>query len=108
MLRVFVASLTEQSCGVMLVKLMPQPSHSKREHLHSLVAAKQKANEPPSALDMLKGFRGWHERGYLPHCDEPGLIQFVTFRVWDSMPAAKRGEWEHLLAFLRGMVLRPP
>jgi putative transposase len=82
----------------MLGTLMSQPSHSKREHLRSLVAAKQKANEPLSADDALKGFRGWHERGYLPHCDKPGLIQFVTFRVWDSMPATKREEWEHLLA----------
>jgi REP element-mobilizing transposase RayT len=82
----------------MLGASMPQPSHSKREHLRSLVAAKQQANEPLSEGDALKGFRGWHERGYLPHCDKPGLIQFITFRVWDSMPAAKRGEWEHLLA----------
>ena len=25
------------------------------------------------------GFLGWHERGYLPHCDFPGLVQFVTY-----------------------------
>jgi len=43
------------------------------------------------------GFLGWHERGYLPHCDFPGLVQLVTFRLVDSMPASKRGEWEHLL-----------
>ena len=43
------------------------------------------------------GFLGWHERGYLPHCDFPGLIQFVTFRLADSMPESRRGEWEHLL-----------
>src|SRR5881396_1646815 len=45
-----------------------------------------------------KPFRGWHARGYLPHCDKPGLIQFITFRLWDSMPASRRGEWEHLMA----------
>jgi type I restriction enzyme R subunit/putative DNA methylase len=44
------------------------------------------------------GFLGWHERGYLPHCDFPDLVQFVTFRLADSMPASRRGEWEHLLA----------
>ncbi|MDR3456981.1 MAG: transposase [Verrucomicrobiae bacterium] len=43
------------------------------------------------------GFLGWHERGYLPHCDFPNLIQFVTFRLEDSLPASQRGEWEHLL-----------
>ena len=34
----------------------------------------------------MKGFRGWFERGYLPHRDEPGLVQFVTFRLADSLP----------------------
>ena len=42
------------------------------------------------------GFRGWHEHGYLPHRDEPGLTQFVTFRLADSFPAALRSEWEAL------------
>jgi putative transposase len=41
------------------------------------------------------GYRGWHERGYLPHRDEPGLIQFATFRLADSFPEALRSEWEH-------------
>jgi REP element-mobilizing transposase RayT len=44
----------------------------------------------------MRGFRGWHERGYLPHRDEPGLIQFVTFRLADSFPESLRSEWEHL------------
>lgn len=29
----------------------------------------------------------WHSRGYLPHCDVPGLIQAVTFRLADSLPS---------------------
>jgi REP element-mobilizing transposase RayT len=28
----------------------------------------------------------WHSRGYLPHCDIPGLLQFITFRLADSLP----------------------
>ena len=44
-----------------------------------------------------QGFHFWHERGYLPHRDEPGLTQFVTFRLADSFPAALRSEWEALL-----------
>jgi hypothetical protein len=31
--------------------------------------------------------RGWHSRGYLPHFDAPGLVQTVTFRLADSLPA---------------------
>ena len=40
---------------------------------------------------------GWTDRGYLPHRDEPGLIQSVTFHLYDSMPKERRHEWEHLL-----------
>lgn len=32
--------------------------------------------------------KGWHSRGYLPHLDAPGVIQAVTFRLADSLPAA--------------------
>jgi putative transposase len=32
----------------------------------------------------------------LPHRDQPGLIQFVTFRLADSFPESVRSEWEHL------------
>jgi REP element-mobilizing transposase RayT len=28
---------------------------------------------------------GWHSRGYLPHFDEPGLTQMITFRLADSL-----------------------
>ncbi|HJQ55887.1 MAG TPA: transposase [Vineibacter sp.] len=30
---------------------------------------------------------GWHSRGYLPHFDAQQLVQSVTFRLADSMPA---------------------
>lgn len=77
---------------------MEIPPQSKREHLHRLVAGKNEWSEPLSDDAKAKGFKGWHERGYLPHCDKPGLTQFITFRLWDSMPASRRGEWEHLLS----------
>lgn len=31
--------------------------------------------------------KGWHSRGYLPHFDAPDLVQTVTFRLADSLPA---------------------
>lgn len=71
---------------------------SKREHLRRLAAGKQQWSELVSVEGNARGFRGWHERGYLPHCDKPGLVQFITFRLWDSMPVSRKGEWEHLLA----------
>jgi len=39
----------------------------------------------------------WYSRGYLPHLDEPGLVQGITYRLYDSMPAERRAEWEALL-----------
>jgi len=34
-----------------------------------------------------KTHKFWHSRGYLPHCDTPGLLQSITFRLVDSLPA---------------------
>jgi REP element-mobilizing transposase RayT len=31
--------------------------------------------------------KNWHSRGYLPHFDAPGLIQGITYRLWDALPA---------------------
>jgi hypothetical protein len=30
--------------------------------------------------------KGWQSRGYLPHFDSPETVQFVTFRLADSLP----------------------
>ena len=75
--------------------MMPR---TKREHLRQLVEGKNQWSRPLTEEEKALGFLGWHERGYLPHCDFPGLIQFVTFRLADSMPSSRRAEWEHLLA----------
>lgn len=55
---------------------------------------------PPAAaaLEAAIGSKGWYTRGYLPHYDQPGVMQMLTFRLADAMPAALRHEWEHLLS----------
>jgi len=30
--------------------------------------------------------KGWHSRGHLPHFDSQDVVQFVTFRLADSLP----------------------
>ena len=46
--------------------------------------------------------REWHSRGYLPHFDHPGLVQSITFRLADSLPAEKLAQWQaELLAGAR-------
>ena len=76
---------------------MPLPPGSKREHLRRLVEAKSQWSRLLTDAEKALGFLGWHERGFLPHCDFPDLVQFITFRLADSMPASRCGEWEHLL-----------
>jgi len=39
-------------------------------------------------------YKGWHSRGYLPHFDSSDTVQFVTFRLADSLP-------RHLIEMLR-------
>ena len=46
---------------------------------------------------------GWHSRGYLPHCDEIGLIQSITFRLNDCVPAKTIAEWRDELKIISGL-----
>ena len=69
--------------------------------LQELVTGKQTWAEPLDEVARTQGFRGWHQRGYLPHYDAPGVTQFVTFRLADAMPASRRSEWEALLKIER-------
>ena len=36
---------------------------------------------------------GWHERGYIPHLDGEEFLQFITFRLADSMPQDVLDRW---------------
>ncbi len=60
-----------------------------------MVKFKRRWSSPANSENAKHGFRGWSERGYLPHRDEPGLLQFVTFHLADSFPESLRSEWEH-------------
>lgn len=68
----------------------------KNRGLLELIRAKRESTWKPSAEELKKGFRGWHQRGYLPHFDAPNVTQMVTFMLADSFPATRRGEWEAL------------
>jgi putative transposase len=39
--------------------------------------------------------KGWHSRGYLPHFDSPETVQFITFRLADSLPQMVREAIRH-------------
>ena len=65
--------------------------------MRDLVEGRRVSLRPLAKDEIERGFLGWHENGYLPHRDQPGLIQFVTFRLADAFPAELRSEWERLL-----------
>ncbi len=74
---------------------LPRPPRN--PGVRDLIDAKRRWSSPQNPTNLRRSFRGWNERGYLPHRDEPGLIQFVTFRLCDCFPEALRDEWQHLL-----------
>jgi hypothetical protein len=65
--------------------------------LLELIRAKSEWDWKPTAAQLKKGFRGWYQRGYLPHFDAPGVTQFVTFQLSDSFPVVRNGEFEAVL-----------
>ncbi|MFZ2172240.1 MAG: transposase [Methylococcaceae bacterium] len=54
------------------------------------LGAPSKANAP----------KGWYSRGYLPHLDMPGTLQFITFRLVDSLPQSVLKQLEQELVQL--------
>jgi putative DNA methylase len=65
--------------------------------LLKLIEAKREWHCRPTLEDLKRGFRGWYERGYLPHFDAPNVTQFVTFTLDDAFPVCRRREWEPIL-----------
>ncbi len=65
--------------------------------LLDLVEGKRAWDARATLGDQRQGFRGWHERGYLPHRDSPGLTQFITYHLADAFPKELLGEWAALL-----------
>src|SRR5206468_4099631 len=65
--------------------------------LLQLIRWKRESSWRPTVEEMKKGFRGGHQRGYLPHFDAPGVTQFVTIQLHDSFPVTQRAEFEAIL-----------
>src|SRR5438034_2048980 len=60
--------------------------------LLELIRAKRERDWKPSVEQLKKGFRGWHQRGYLPHFDAPGVTQFVTFQAFEASSPLRGAE----------------
>ena len=68
-----------------------------RRNVFETIREKRQWHTPPDRDAAKLGFRGWHSRGYLPHFDLPGLVQFLNYRLDDALPASLRHEWAALL-----------
>ena len=42
--------------------------------------------ETPTSPPAPYKHKGWYSRNYLPHLDQPDLIQAITFRLHDALP----------------------
>jgi REP element-mobilizing transposase RayT len=51
----------------------------------------------------LSPHKGWHSRGYLPHFDQPCLIQSITFRLHDCVPRDVVEHWKGELGWRVGL-----
>jgi len=85
---------------------MPDPSASvpprrrrppNKPGLRRLIEGKRHWHYSPDAEARRLGFRGWHERGYLPHFDAPGVTQLLTINLVDAFPVTRHAEWEPIL-----------
>jgi REP element-mobilizing transposase RayT len=74
---------------------LPCPPHN--PGLRDLVEGKRTWDARSTPAHQRAGFRGWHERGYIPHRDSPGLTQFITFHLADAFPSVLRAEWAALV-----------
>lgn len=81
---------------------MPPNRHS----VFQTIRDKRQWHTAPDPDAAKQGFRGWHSRGYLPHFDLPGLVQFLNYRLDDAMPASRRHEWAALLEMDDGLKRR--
>lgn len=70
---------------------------SNRRNVFQTIRDKRQWHTPPDPEVAKSGFRGWYSRGYLPHFDLPGLVQFISYRLDDALPASRRHEWAALL-----------
>jgi putative transposase len=74
----------------------PKRSHPPRNPgVRDLVSNLRQYHSRQTSEMAKTGFRGWHERGFLPHYDVPNITHFVTFGLEDSIPPHA---WETILA----------
>jgi REP element-mobilizing transposase RayT len=65
------------------------------------------AQKPPGTAGVPPALP-WHSRGYLPHFDQPGLVQSITFRLHDAVPMELIAQWQMQLNWMEGLPATDP
>jgi REP-associated tyrosine transposase len=66
------------------------------------------AGVSPAASPSRSSCSPWRSRGYLPHFDQPGLVQSLTFRLHDAVPSAVIDSWKTRLAWIENLPAADP
>lgn len=82
------------------------PPTSSSAHLFVKTVQERANTSMPDTVPPTTPHLGWRSRGYLPHWDHPGVIQGITFRMADSLPAELRAEWEAILSLADEQIRR--
>src|SRR5689334_18812912 len=61
--------------------------------------------KPPSPSQMPNP---WRSRGYLPHFDQPHLMQSLTFRLYDAVPDSVIEAWKAELRWVKNLSAADP
>jgi REP element-mobilizing transposase RayT len=69
-----------------------------RESLTTTIHAQMPLIESPHRNALREA--GWHSRGYLPHFDGRAIPQFITLRLFDSVPDSVLQKWMRELEVL--------
>jgi putative transposase len=57
---------------------------------------------------MKKEITGWRSRGYIPHFEQPNLIQLITFRLYDAVPEDLILKWKNELSWVEKILADDP
>ncbi len=70
---------------------------AKRARLQETIERNRATAEPLTPLEKEHGFKSWYASRNLPHFDSSGALQFITYRLADSLAQARSSDWEELL-----------
>ena len=79
-------------------KFADRPPVNPEARAKYLDARTSRMKEPLLGARASRPHKAWHSRGYLPHLDQPDIIQSITFRLADSVPADVIAAWKSEMA----------